>query len=605
MDGHRAAVARIAAAARVFFDKKQPFRINHGSSTNSTRPRAAAAGTGTIDISALGRVLSVDAARKRALVEPNVAMDALVEHTLAHGLVPPVVMEFPGITCGGGFSGTGGESSSFRHGFFDDCVESVEMVLADGEVVTALRGGEHAELLAAAGGSAGTLGIATLLELRLVEARRFVRTTYRRTGSVREAVDAVREAVARRGDDACDFVDAILFSPGHGAVVTGVMTDDKPPDARPQTFSRAWDPWFYLHVADRTRGLVPAAASAAPAAGAPAAPRPPPAAGAPVAAGPPAALAAPAAPAPAAPAASTDSGSSTVTEYIPLAEYLFRYDRGGFWVGRSAFRYFGFVPFTAPTRWLLDDFLHTRMMYRALHASGHSRRMVVQDVAVPFANAEALVDYTAAEFDIWPLWLCPLRRRDATEMPTFHPAYKTSPSPDNNNDNNETQSTPPAAQPEGGVDATHMLNIGLWGPAASASPDAFVAKNRALEAKVRELGGRKWLYAHTYYAQDDFWREYGGHRAWYDALRARYRADGLPSVYDKVRVRDRAAGTTDRLKSVWPVGGIYGLWRSIRSRDYLLHRNAKWKYTPLQGVRPVASGKEPLLSLPPCLSHNL
>jgi FAD/FMN-containing dehydrogenase len=49
-------------------------------------------------------------------------MDALVAATKAHGLVPLVVPEFPGITTGGAFSGTSGESSSFREGFFDHTI---------------------------------------------------------------------------------------------------------------------------------------------------------------------------------------------------------------------------------------------------------------------------------------------------------------------------------------------------------------------------------------------------------------------------------------------------------------------------------------------------
>ena len=44
-------------------------------------------------------------------------MDRLVESTLKYNLIPPVVMEFPGITAGGGFAGTSGESSSFKYGF--------------------------------------------------------------------------------------------------------------------------------------------------------------------------------------------------------------------------------------------------------------------------------------------------------------------------------------------------------------------------------------------------------------------------------------------------------------------------------------------------------
>ena len=58
-------------------------------------------------------------------------MDTLVEETRKHGLIPPVVMECPGITVGGGFSGTG-KSSSFKFGFFDRTVDWIEIVLANG-----------------------------------------------------------------------------------------------------------------------------------------------------------------------------------------------------------------------------------------------------------------------------------------------------------------------------------------------------------------------------------------------------------------------------------------------------------------------------------------
>ena len=62
-------------------------------------------------------------------------MDRLVEETLKYGLVPPVVMGFPGITVGGGYAGTSGESSSFEHEFFDRALNSVEIVLANDDIV--------------------------------------------------------------------------------------------------------------------------------------------------------------------------------------------------------------------------------------------------------------------------------------------------------------------------------------------------------------------------------------------------------------------------------------------------------------------------------------
>lgn len=135
MDIHRALVAEVAAKVRHFHDIQQPFRIYHGT-TSSTRSTAFER-TKIVDTSMLNHVLKVDSNSRIALVEPNVPMDRLVEATLKYGLLPPVVMEFPGITVGGGFAGQSGESSSFKHGLFDETVKSIEIVLACGDVVHA------------------------------------------------------------------------------------------------------------------------------------------------------------------------------------------------------------------------------------------------------------------------------------------------------------------------------------------------------------------------------------------------------------------------------------------------------------------------------------
>jgi delta24-sterol reductase len=113
MDSHDRAVAKIAATIREFYSRKEPFRIYHGS-TNSTR-KSQYDTNRIVDTSGLSNILKVDTMTKTALVEPNVPMDRLVAATLQCGLIPPVVMEFPAITVGGGFAGTAGESSSFKY----------------------------------------------------------------------------------------------------------------------------------------------------------------------------------------------------------------------------------------------------------------------------------------------------------------------------------------------------------------------------------------------------------------------------------------------------------------------------------------------------------
>lgn len=452
-------------------------------------------------------MLNVDTVKKTCLVEPNVPMDRLVEATLKHGLVPPVVMEFPGITVGGGYSGTSGESSSFKHGFFDRTVQKVEMVLADGEVVTLTPGGEKRDLFDGAAGAVGTFGVTTLVELKLQDAKKFVETTYHPVGSMREAIEVLNAATSGKGGEV-DYVDGIMFSPTQGAVITGRLTDTISKDIATQTFSHAWDPWFYLHVQSRI----------------------------------------------------TSCPTKPTTEAIPLAEYLFRYDRGGFWVGRSAFDYFKF-PFNRLTRWWLDDFLHTRMMYSALHASGEAKKYIVQDLALPYSTAEKFVEYTGKEFGIWPLWLCPLKQSPGRSTMHPHSLLKT----------------------EDGKEKREelMLNIGLWGFGPK-NHEEFLRKNKDLERKLTELGGMKWLYAHTYYGEGEFWEMFD--RKWYEALREKYRAKGLPSVWEKVRVdvegeRRAVEGVTGwrRLLRTWPWGGFYGIWMAIKSKSYVAARGSVWK----------------------------
>ena len=501
MQRHAAAVAEISSRVRDFYAQNIPFRISHGS-TNSTRLSTRQSNR-IIDTSSLRHVLKVDVSKRTALVEPNVPMDKLVDVTMKYGLVPPVVMEFPGITVGGGYAGTSGESSSFRHGFFDRTIRRVEMVLGDGEVVEASRNGEKSDLFHGAAGALGTFGITTMVELELKEAKPWVETTYHHVRSVGEAVRKVGELTKRED---LDYVDGILFGKDNGVLVTGRLVDEaNKAQHQVRTFTNPRDPWFYLHAKDMTR----------------------------------------------------KESKLPTTETIPLYDYLFRYDRGGFWVGASAFKYMMNFPFNRFTRWFLDDFMRTRMLYKALHASGYSRQYVVQDLALPYETAERFINYTIEKFNIWPLWLCPLKQNP---QPTMHP---------------HTTHTSAA---KNGPDGQEMLNIGLWGFGPS-NQSQFTSLNRDLEKKLKELGGMKWLYAQTYYSESEFWEMFD--KKWYDSLREKYRAQGLPSVYDKVKIdvasEERSARSVrQRILGIAPFGGLWGIWKAILSGSWRKVKRGTW-----------------------------
>ncbi len=490
MDRHKNAVAAISASIRDFYDRKEAFRIYHGS-TNSTRPISFRRDK-MIDTSDLTHVLKVDTTSRTVLVEPNVPMDLLVKATMPYGLVPPVIMEFPGITVGGGFAGTSGESSSFKYGFFHRTVNWTEMVLANGDIVNVSET-NLPDLFHGSAGSFGTLGVTTLLELQLIEATTYVELTYYPVTSVKAAVSELETAAQ---DSSIDYLDGILFSLDRGAIMKGRLTNSPQKNHPIQRFSRAIDPWFYLHA----RKTI-------------------------------------------AKAMNSSSPGVPITEVIPLVDYLFRYDRGGFWVGYYAFKYF-MTPFNRITRWVLNPFMHTRVMYHALHESGHAHRYIIQDLALPQSTAQDFIEYVDEAFGFYPLWLCPLRQAEANHL-SLHPHTSAS----------DTKKE-------------LLINVGLWGPGPSRH-DLFVEANRNLEHKVRELSGMKWLYAHAYYTEAEFWSIYD--RDWYDSLRSKYGAQHLPNVYNKVTVDTVASkNAVSGIWSIWPIGGLYGVARATLGKKYLL-----------------------------------
>lgn len=116
-----------------------------------------------------------------------------------------------------------------------------------------------------------------------------------------------------------------------------------------------------------------------------------------------------------------------------------------------------------------------------------------------------------------------------------------------------------------------MLNIGLWG-AASEDVGTFIHQNRELESVLTELGGRKVLYSHTYYSEEEFWGLYD--RPWYHRLRRKYGATSLPNLYDKVHVDvGKVMGEHGKKKRAralagfWSIAGFMGIRAAIRSKD--------------------------------------
>ncbi|OQO12182.1 hypothetical protein B0A48_02823 [Cryoendolithus antarcticus] len=214
MDHHTERVARVRGQVRYFHGRGEQYRIYHGS-TSTTRRTKLSHDT-AVDTSQLKHV-SFDVEKRVAIIEPNVSMEALVDACLAVGLMPPVVMEFPAITVGGGFAGTAGESSSFKHGLFDKTITRIEMILANGEVVEASND-VRPDLFHAAAGSFGTLGVITLLEMPLLEAKPYVEVIYTTVTSMEDAITTIEDLTA---NPSINYLEGIMYSLTSGLIISG------------------------------------------------------------------------------------------------------------------------------------------------------------------------------------------------------------------------------------------------------------------------------------------------------------------------------------------------------------------------------------------------
>jgi glycolate oxidase len=148
--------------------------------------------------SRLKRVLEVDLANQRVCVEPGVTNTAVSTAVAPDFFYPPDPSSQIVCSIGGNVAENSGGAHCFKYGFTTNYVCGLEVVLADGELIT-LGGPEldppGYDLLGAFVGSEGTLGIATKVWLRVMPAPETVKTLVAFFDSTHAAGEAVSEIV--------------------------------------------------------------------------------------------------------------------------------------------------------------------------------------------------------------------------------------------------------------------------------------------------------------------------------------------------------------------------------------------------------------------------
>lgn len=474
-------VGSIEAAARDFASQPpdRPVRLakrtsnlfRHGTARNRAR-------TG-LDLGSFRGVFDVDHEARTARVGGLTTYEELVDALLPERLVPLVVPQLRTITIGGAVTGLGIEASSFRNGLPHESVLEMRVLTggADGrgEVVTATSDNEHAELFRAFPNSYGSLGYVLDLVIELEPTSPYVALRHLRFDHLDRLTDAIRLVLDTRvwEGQRVDFVDGVVFGARESYLTLGHWSERV--EGQPAPSDYTGDRIYYRSIRERR------------------------------------------------------------SDVLTAHDYLWRWDTDWFWCSAA----FGAQQPTIRRLWpkdkLRSDVYWRIVAFEQRHgvmAAIDARRgrlpreRVIQDVEIPLDRTGEFLTWFLQHVPIEPLWVCPiqLRRKDGdsgSEPGGIHPPA----------DEPGDHGSPPwplyPMQP-----GVPYVNVGFWSSVEIRPGAQSGDVNRAIEAKVTELGGHKSLYSDAYYDEATFARLYGGEAI--VAAKRRYDPRGrFPTLYEK------------------------------------------------------------------------
>ena len=444
-DGYRRDVTELRRAYAAL-PAGAPVRLRKRTS-NLFRPRADIAAT--LDVTPFAGVLQVDVGNRTADVLGMTTYEDLVDATLPHGLMPRVVPQLKTITLGGAVTGLGIESSSFRNGCPHESVLEMDVLTGAGDVLT-VSPAEHADLFYGFPNSYGSLGYALRLRIELEPVRPYVRLRHVRYDDIAACAAAIRDLCDQPTYDGepVDFLDGMWVSPTEMYLTLGSWAG-----TAPYLSDYTGNDVFYRSIQQRR------------------------------------------------------------DDYLTTRDYLWRWDTDWFWCSRAFGAQQPLVRRLWPKRFLRSDVFWKLVSLERRH--GVKQRIdgwrgkpaieyVIQDIEVPVERLGEFLAFLDAQTGMSPVWLCPLRQRDADVLWELYPLDPS----------------------------VTYVNVGFWGGVDLPDGAAEPFHNRAIERAVAELGGHKSLYSTAFYPEDEFWASYGGPA--YEVLKKTYDPDArLATLYEK------------------------------------------------------------------------
>ncbi|WOC12540.1 FAD-binding oxidoreductase [Gordonia sp. MP11Mi] len=327
--------------------------------SNLFRKRADVDAPG-LDVSGLGKVISVDPATRTAQVAGMCTYEDLVDVTLRYGFAPTVVPQLKTITLGGAVTGMGIESTSFRGGLPHEAVQEIEILTGAGELVIARPDNEYRDLYFGFPNSYGTLGYSVRLAITLEEVKPFVELRHVRFTDLTVMQDTMKTIATDREyqSEPVDYLDGIVFSSNESYLILGRQTDERGPVS-----DYTDDHIFYRSVQH-------------------------------------------------------DDVETPKRDRLTIRDYLWRWDTDWFWCSRAfgaqnpkVRRFWPKKYLRSSFYWKLIGYDHRWNIGDRLNARKGlpANERVVQDIEVPIDHAADFAEWFLAEVPIEPIWLCPLR----------------------------------------------------------------------------------------------------------------------------------------------------------------------------------------------------
>jgi glycolate oxidase subunit GlcD len=188
---------QVSRMLRVLDTAGIPF-VPRGAGTGLAGGATAIEGAVVVSLARMNRILDIDPANRRAIVEPGVVNARLTEAARPHGLYyAPDPSSQSVCTIGGNVAANAGGPHCLKHGVTLNHVLGATVVLANGDVVELGGPGDpDLDLLGVFVGSEGTFGIATEIIVHMSRRPEHVETMLALFDSTRDATQAVSDIIA-------------------------------------------------------------------------------------------------------------------------------------------------------------------------------------------------------------------------------------------------------------------------------------------------------------------------------------------------------------------------------------------------------------------------